>query len=291
MRKEKEIVKDFYDTFGWKQNADGVYNDSVVWLDASPATSKYQHQCRVRNNSFLSPAGKHFLDAGSGAIAHPEYLDYSAKYERRVCVDLSITGLREARRKLGGRGLYVVADLTRLPFREGVFDGAICSHVLYHIPEDEQESVVTELHRVARAGSQFLILYMWPTCFLSTVSEKLNAAKQRVRATLRQIPGVVAMKRRFRPVEVEPAVSNAPTTDHPPLYCHAHEYQWFRRKFPTWNLDVRASRSIDESFMRYFVREDWTGQLLLKLIFWFETSCPHFLGKIGRYPAIIVRKA
>jgi hypothetical protein len=131
------------------------HNDRVVFLNTSSATSWYQHQCRLRNKLFLTPAGKYFLDTSSGAVAYPEYLDYSSHYRRRICVDLSITGLRESRRKVGDRGLYVVADLTRLPFRDGTFDGAVCSHVLYHVPEDEQESAVKELHRVTRRQSQF----------------------------------------------------------------------------------------------------------------------------------------
>ena len=290
MRKEKAIVREFYDTFGWTKNADGAYNDSAVFLNRTSATAVYQHRCRVRTKQFLKPAGQYFLDAGSGAVAHAEYLAYSAEYGRRVCVDLSLTGLREARAKLGHKGLYVVADLTSLPFKEGTFDGAICSHVLYHIPADAQESAIRELHRVARGGSRFVVLYAWPNCMLSTIGGKVQRAKQLGRAILRKSARLF-FSQQPKPGEARSVAVDPTARAHPPLYYHAHTYDWFRDTFASWtHVDIRASRSVDEDFMQSCVPQNWIGRVLLTLIFWCETTFPRMFGRIGRYPAVIVGK-
>jgi len=53
------------------------------------------------------------------------------------------------RRPLGGPS-RVIADAVRLPFRQGVFDGAVCSNLMEHVPSPP--AVVAELARVVRRG-------------------------------------------------------------------------------------------------------------------------------------------
>ncbi len=65
---------------------------------------------------FWPGPGRFLLDAGSGPIQYPEYLTYSDGYRYRVCVDISAVALVEARRRIGKQGLFVVADVSALPF-------------------------------------------------------------------------------------------------------------------------------------------------------------------------------
>jgi SAM-dependent methyltransferase len=102
--------------------------------------------------------GEFVLDAASGPIAHPEYLAYSWFYRYRVCVDISRTALEEAGRKLGQRGFCCLADVCRLPFREGVFDSAVSAYTIQHIPEAQQACAVTELYRVLKPGGRLCIM-------------------------------------------------------------------------------------------------------------------------------------
>jgi ubiquinone/menaquinone biosynthesis C-methylase UbiE len=99
---------------------------------------------------------------------------YSADYVHRVCLDLSERALKEARGKLGSHGLYVMGDVTNLPFREGTFDAILVSHVLYHIPDDEQANTVLELYSTLKDGGTCLIIYYWQSCFISTAGELLK---------------------------------------------------------------------------------------------------------------------
>ncbi|MCU0678310.1 MAG: class I SAM-dependent methyltransferase [Candidatus Pacebacteria bacterium] len=44
----------------------------------------------------------------------------------------------------------VVADVTKLPFKDGEFDAALCCEVLEHLPFSEFETAIKELTRVAK---------------------------------------------------------------------------------------------------------------------------------------------
>jgi SAM-dependent methyltransferase len=70
------------------------------------------------------------LEVGSGLspiVTTTDHVVYS---------ELSFTALRNLR-AMQRRGHYVVADATRLPFREGTFSHSIASEVMEHLPEDQ----------------------------------------------------------------------------------------------------------------------------------------------------------
>lgn len=92
------------------------------------------------------------MTPGCGPLSEPEYILYSAGYMHRVCLDLSERALKEARDKVGGHGLYVMGDVSNLPFREGTLDAILVSHVLYHIPEDEQANTLRQLYSALKDG-------------------------------------------------------------------------------------------------------------------------------------------
>lgn len=299
MRKEKRVVKEFYNTFGWLRDADGIYKDTSTFVDLRPVLDSYRHRTHLRVKDFLKPHGEYFLDAGSGAIPHPEYLEYSAGYKWRVCVDLSERALIEAKSKLQEQGICVLADITKLPFKDGIFDATVCAHVLYHIPQDEQESAIHELYRTLKCGSSCTIIYAWPTSLLSKIAIYLSA--RQLTATIRRlistIPGTRLLWRKI----MKPAlrIPDKPIPDnerhdmlgHPPLYAHFHSYEWFEKSLPhDWHVDIRCWRSVDRIFTTKFVHENLSGLFLVKLMSWLETIFPHTLARIGRYPIIIIQK-
>lgn len=75
-----------------------------------------------------------------------------------VLADLSRAMLEEARARLRGGPLapgLAAADAVRLPFGDEVFDAAVASHVLYHVPD--RSAALVELHRVLRPGGRVLV--------------------------------------------------------------------------------------------------------------------------------------
>jgi SAM-dependent methyltransferase len=78
--------------------------------------------------------GAAVLDAGCGSGAQAQWLlEQGADV---VAVDLSPRMVEEAERRCGGRGRFLVADLTKpLPLEPGSLDGITCSLMLHYIAD------------------------------------------------------------------------------------------------------------------------------------------------------------
>ena len=75
---------------------------------------------------------------------------------RRACfLDLSWERVKVCRQRIGA-GSFAQADLFRLPFREGTFDGVICSNVLHYTGLEGFH----ELLRVTKKGGQMLLAFL-----------------------------------------------------------------------------------------------------------------------------------
>ena len=233
MRPEKEIVRDFYNNFGWKLTEAGIYNDTAVWVDRRKRSSEFSNLCARRVGAYLPRSGTYLLDAGSGAIPHPVYMEYHANFARRICVDFSIEALHEAQQKLGDRGIYVLGDITNLPFRDDAIDAVISNHVLYHVPADKQAKAFRELWRVTRPGSRAVVVYAWKAAWLP---------KWIARFAVR----LVRLKKTTDPLARDQAVI-------PNLYYYAHSMKWFRHQNWPFKFRIVTFRVVSEEFMSLYL--------------------------------------
>ncbi len=141
----RDVIRDFYDEYGWKKDGQtGRSLDDIAHEDQDVRVQRYMADNENRYKSVFSEGGQLFLDAACGGEPRRHL---APGFHRHVCVDLSRVGLAEARDRLGENGFYVLADLSRLPFREETFDGALASHCLYHVAADQQPVVVQEMVR------------------------------------------------------------------------------------------------------------------------------------------------
>jgi ubiquinone/menaquinone biosynthesis C-methylase UbiE/uncharacterized protein YbaR (Trm112 family) len=151
-------VKEWYDEFGWLRNESGIYNDTALFSQRSlTAHGAYELASHMSLLDRLS-GGDFVLDAASGPIAHPEKLAFSWFYKYRVCVDISLTALREAQSKLGSKGFCCMANICQLPFREGVFEGIVSAYTIQHIAESQQAEAVAELYRILKPHAHLCII-------------------------------------------------------------------------------------------------------------------------------------
>lgn len=216
----QQSVKQWYDEFGWQKNKAGTYNDTALFSQRSlTAHGAYELASHLSLLDRL-PGGDFVLDAASGPIAHPEYLAYSWFYKYRVCVDLSLTALREAQEKLAGKGFAVMANICKLPFREGVFDGVISGYTIQHISESQQSDAVKELYRVLSPGSHLCVIgdLRWNRAHHLLVS---------VMRTIRKVSRLLSAGKaapNWRQTEHQGIISKAPHE----LYFHARDIAWWR---------------------------------------------------------------
>ncbi len=95
-------------------------------------------------------AGDLILEVGSGLSPMTEASD------RMIYSELSFPALRTLKRTQK-KGIFVVADATRLPFKAGSFSQVICSEVLEHLPEDRP--ALREIASVMKPGGSLIPLF------------------------------------------------------------------------------------------------------------------------------------
>jgi SAM-dependent methyltransferase len=99
------------------------------------------------------PPGTSWLDVGCGAGTYSAWLE--AHGARVTGLDYSLATLAKARVRLPASVALCAGDATRLPFRDGAFDGALCFGVLQAV--SATPAVVQELARVLRPGGSVWI--------------------------------------------------------------------------------------------------------------------------------------
>src|SRR5665213_15580 len=289
-RREKADIKSFYDRIGWTKSESGDFEDAIAFEDLRPASATYIRKAHQRLKRYLIANGDYLLDVASGPVQYPEYLAYSRGYQRRVCMDISIAALREARRKLGGKGIFILGDITHLPLQSDAMDAVISLHTIYHVPRDEQRSAFEELYRVLKPGRRGAIIYTFTDSLLMRWGFKpgrwYNALRHSLPARgIKRLMGT-------RPAPGAPAAHEAVAqrSQGVGFYFHAHPLAWFTSQTWSFPLDLVVWRSMDVQFMRKYIHLGRGGKLLLGLIYRFEEMFPRFTGRHGAYPLFIVRK-
>lgn len=254
----EDQVRDFYDSAGWRAEAGGeTYADAQLWEDLRPCAAEYVSACRRKVLEHLPVSGDRILDAGSGPIQYPEYLEYSAGFTKRVCVDLSQLALDEARNKLGDRGEYVRASLLELPFPADCFDAAVSLHTIYHIEADRQEAAVRELLRVLKPGAPAVVVYANP-----------NRLAARLKALVRR-------KR---------------TAGDGPIYFFAHPLSWWKRFSDEATVAIAPWRSLNANESRRLIPDNALGVRVFRALLAFERAFPRWATWAGCYPMIVLTK-
>lgn len=280
----KQQVRQFYDQVGWQEAEDGFYQNAR-YEDLRPVSREYIHRCHLRVARHLAPQGKFFLDAGSGPIQYGEYLAYSQGYQARICADISIVALKEARQRIGdrqrgGHGLFVVADVANLPFSQNSFDGVVSLHTIHHLPLSEHRQAYLELFRVLAPGHPAVVVNGWDNPPLMRLFNRPMRWTNRLRARLRG---------RALPPKHKQHISEGPGATG--TFINKNTAAWFKQEIGTaLPIEIRVWRSVSVRFLRTFVSPRLGGRGFLRLLFWLEERFPHFLGENGQYPLILLRK-
>lgn len=130
----------------------------------------------------LPESGHLLLELGAGAGRNtPRY----AGYERVVLLDYSTTQLQQAQTRLGqsDRYIFVAADVYRLPFVDGLFDGATMIRTLHHMAD--APGALSQIRNVLQPGSVFILEF---------------ASKLNLKSILRYLVG----RQRWSPFSLEP---------------------------------------------------------------------------------------
>ena len=281
----KQKVREFYDQIGWQELGEGVYQNAR-YEDLRPVSRDYIHRCHLRVTRHLKSNGRYMLDAGSGPIQYPEYLEYSKGYEYRVCADISITALQEAHKRIGEHGLFVVSDIANLPFKPDAFDGVVSLHTIHHLPVDEHVQAYGELERVLAPESTAVVVNGWGSPAIARFLLMPMHWTNRVRGIVRRIIG------RSVPSAEAGQKDAAPKKKRPKgTFVRKSNATWLKQKVGVlMPLEILVWRSVSVKHLRTFVHDGWGGRGILRFLFWLEERFPHFFGEKGQYPLVVIRK-
>ena len=283
----KQQVGKFYDQVGWQIEADGFYQNAR-YEDLRPVSAEYIHKCHMRVKRHLAPTGKYLLDAGSGPVQYDEYLTYSEGYQYRVCMDLSFVALQEARKRLGEKGIYIIADIANLPFAADTFDGIVSLHTIHHVPIDEKVDVYKGLHRCLKPGRTLVTVDGWSEVPLGSMMAFMMRVANRMRRWSGKEPP--PMPNEASAVQADAAEENS---SHKPVgtFVLKTSAKWFHRVMEgQLPYEIRVWRSVSVKFLRSVIQPEWAGRFWLKVLYQLEEWFPHFFGEKGQYPLIIISK-
>jgi SAM-dependent methyltransferase len=273
---ERKAVQSFYDEYGWVKTDGGLFNDTAMFVDPRAFARDYVTYCNHRIGRELS-RGRYLLDVASGPIPHAEYLDFSRGYDIRICMDISIRALREARAKLGDAGLYILGDITKLPLASDAIDDVVSLHTIYHVPRAEQTAAVNELVRVTKPGGRVVIVYVWGKSVVMALYFGMRSRLGRIRRAIQgnRLP--------LKPWEPDPSI--------PSLYFSPQDYDWFARHIAArYPVRLKVWSAVSTVFLVRFCSEHGLGRLILAAVKWLENCFPRMAGRYGQYPMFVIEK-
>ncbi|MCE5209272.1 MAG: class I SAM-dependent methyltransferase [Chloroflexi bacterium] len=278
----KQEVRQFYDRIGWNEGSEGFYQNAR-YEDLRSVSHGYIHRCHLRVNRYLPPKGQFLLDAGCGPIQYPEYLTYSAGYRYRVCVDISIVALQEARTRIGKHGLFVVADVANLPFKSQAFDGIVSLHTLHHVSIPDQKKSYNEFQRLMKPGASSVVVNGWKASPLMRRMQPLIKGMERLfgKNTGKSPRTSHSEVESISPVEKEPTGT----------YVQKLTAQGLREMLKGMDFEIRCWRSVSVRFLRAVIQPALLGSFWLWLLYYLEEAFPRLLGEKGQYPMVILRKS
>ena len=272
---DKERVFKYYNQISYDtKNKLKIYQDSPKWVDFREVSNEYIRNSFTKAKKYLNASGKYLLDVGSGPIGLPEYIDLSENYEVRICVDISLNALIQAKYNYRHRkGVFICGDITNIPLKENTCDAVLCQHTLYHVPKNEQKTAVEEMYRVAKPESTIAIVY---SLFYRSWFMNISLFPIQLYRVARHFAGK-AYVRIF--------------STKPRLYFYPHSIKWFKRNFSfSTNIEFYCWRSTNKYFLNLFIHKNLGGKKILSWLRKSEDKYPKFWGKIGEYPVIVISK-
>jgi SAM-dependent methyltransferase len=242
----------------------------------------------MRIKRYLAPSGKYLLDGGSGPVQYEEYLTYSEGYQYRVCMDLSLVALQEARKRLGEKGIYINADIANLPFRSDVFDGIVSLHTIHHVPIEEKVDVYKGLHRCLKPGRTMVTVDGWSEVPLAKPMQFLMHVANRIRRWTGKEAAVMPDGSSASQASTE---EKKPEQEPVGTFVLKTSARWFHGVMKgVLPYEIRAWRSVSVRFLRSVIQPEWAGRFWLNVLYRLEEWFPHYFGEKGQYPLIVISK-
>jgi len=264
MKTAEQITSNFYNKVGWETQEE-ITEDARRWEDLREFSKEYVSKCRFRVLKYIPESGENILDMASGPIQFKEYLEYSKYFNKRYCIDLSLSALEKAEKLIGDHGVFLHGSFFDIQLENNFFDCAISLHTIYHMDKNKQEEAVRKLLDITKPGKPVIIVYSNPNSIMGSVLYQFARS----------------LKRIFKKAK------NNIDND---LYFYSHPNNWWKRFNDVANIQVVPWRSFDSDIQKRIIPNNKFGRKILNLLFTLEERYPNFFVKHFQYPMIILTK-
>ena len=257
-----EQVRSLYDELGWLELEAGITYDAHTWEDLRPVASDYVTATRRRVLRHLPASGGRLLDMASGPIQYPEYLEYSAGFAKRVCVDLSQRALDMARAKIGDHGDFLCGDFLDRDIPPNSMDAAVSLHTVYHIHSSRQAAVVRKLVHVVKPGANVVIVYSNPDNLVSMLTRPI--------------------RKMLGKIKDNPSAET--------LYFEPQSLKWWQQFADIADVKIYPWRMLSTRVQKRLIPAGHIGKRMLNSLLKLEERFPRSFVRMGCYPMIVLRK-
>jgi ubiquinone/menaquinone biosynthesis C-methylase UbiE len=268
-KKVESSVRDFYDTYGWVDGDDGSGEDNSFRL-FRPSYRAYHKDVERRTLEALAPFEGELLIAGGGDMPD-SHVTIAEKFDRVACVDISQQARDIAARRLGKDAEIVDGSILDLPLQNDRFDSVFCSHVIYHIDRDLQQTAINELIRVTKPGGRVVVLYSNP------------------RSPIRYAAGAVhKTSSTFR--KMFKARQPSARGNRPDLYFYPHLLSWWDRFISQASVKIQPWDIIGSYEERTIIPSNWIAKGFYGAAGWLEKKNPDLAVRLWQYNIITLNK-
>src|SRR5215213_7821968 len=166
-RKAEDIVRSFYDQFGWIEQGDGNGEDQLYRVFPQAYYDIYSPSSEERTRRLFDGRNGRLLIVGCGDLPQ-SHIAITQQFSTTTCMDISQRALAIARQKLGEPVECVLDSIVDTKLESNQFDAVFCAHVLYHIDAREQEQAVRQMVRLTKPGGRVVIIYANPSIIHSS---------------------------------------------------------------------------------------------------------------------------
>ena len=110
------------------------------------------------SGKFLPPSSQWLIDIGCGfGRMLPSYYNENGRF---VLVDYALNNLETAKKINGARQniFYIVADVYHLPFKDNVYQSAVCVRLFHHL--NNPVNFINEMNRILKTKAYILFSYI-----------------------------------------------------------------------------------------------------------------------------------
>ncbi len=144
--------------------SESVLYQNARYEDLRPVSREYIHRCHLRvGATWLVPGVSCWMPVPGRSNTRNTW-HIREGYQYRVCADMSITALKEARKRLTGRAARAVRGVRCC--QAAVHSGCLrrvrvaCTRI-HHLPVDDQATAFGELYRVMAPGQTAVVVNGW----------------------------------------------------------------------------------------------------------------------------------